>query len=306
MTTFTQDSHLSTGSKTAPWISRHALPLYFLLAFLGTWLMVAPLILSNQGAGILPFDLPDPVFLLIYVGAAYAGPAMAAFILTTLESGKPGVRKLLSSIFRWRVGVHWYLAALFGFLFIWLAVYSIAYRGAPVVNLVQNWQLLFSVFLPNVLLMIFIAGLGEEPGWRGYALPRLQSRYGALMGTAVLGLMHALWHLPVFFTPMLGPFTPTRYLTFLLIALAGSFLYTWVFNGTRGSVFIVVLMHAASNAASMYLGEIITDVEAPTAWARALGPDWLNVLAFGLAALLLIILTKGKLLYQEKPGVTRD
>jgi uncharacterized protein len=302
MATLTQDAPFEPASKTSAWITRHALPLYFLLAFLGTWLMIAPLVLSRQGAAILPFDLPDAAFFLIYVAGPYTGPAFAAFLLTALESGKPGIRRLIRSIFHWRVGARWYLVALFSFLLIWLVAYNLAFQGTLLAEFIRNWPLLFSVFLPFILFGIIVPGLGEEPGWRGYALPRLQIRYGPLLGTLVLGVMHGLWHLPVFFTPMLGPFTPSRYLAFLITALAGSFIYTWVFNGTRGSVFLVVLMHAASNAATQFLTQIIPDQTLTAPWAQALGPDWLNVVAFVFVALLLLLLTKGRLAYKGDSG----
>jgi uncharacterized protein len=300
MTTLTHEPQSASHSKSTAWIIRHSLPIYFLLAFLGSWLAIAPLALSRQGAGILSYDLPDAAFFLIYIGAAYIGPALAAFLLTALESGKTGVRKLFGSIFKWRVGLRWYLIALFSFLLIWLVAYNLVFQGIPLASLISNWQLLFSVFIPWIFLGILIPSLGEEPGWRGYALPRLQARYSPLLGTLVLGLLHGLWHLPAFFTPMLGPFTVSRYAAFLLTAVAGTFIYTWVFNGTRGSIFLVILLHSASNAASMYLSQIIPVDAQPASWAQNLSPDWLNMIAFTSAALLLVILTKGRLAYSTR------
>jgi len=272
-----------------------------MIAFLGTWLMLLPLVLSQKGIGLLPYDLPDVAFQLIFIGSAYAGPALAAFLITTLDSGRPGVRLLLRRIVLWRVGIQWYLVALFAFLSIWLVAYSLIYRGEPLINLIQNWSLLISVFLPSVIFGIFIPSLGEEPGWRGFALPRLQAGYGPLIGTAILGLLHGLWHLPVFFTQLGGPFTTTGFLTFVLTAIAGTYIYTWVFNHTRTSVLIAILMHASSNAANPLMTQLIPADAPLSPWVQSLvSTGWLNVIAFGSAAVILILLTRGRLGYVDK------
>jgi len=298
-TTVKGTSSVSTFSLRSS-IVRHPLQAYFMIAFLGTWLMLLPLVLSQKGIGLLPYDLPDVAFQLIFIGSAYAGPALAAFLITTLDSGRPGVRLLLRRIVLWRVGIQWYLVALFAFLSIWLVAYSLIYRGEPLINLIQNWSLLISVFLPSVIFGIFIPSLGEEPGWRGFALPRLQAGYGPLIGTAILGLLHGLWHLPVFFTQLGGPFTPDGFLAFVLTAMAGTVIYTWVFNHTRTSVLIAILMHASSNAANPLMTELIP-AEAPLSpWVLSLvSSGWLNVIAFGTVALVLIFLTKGRLGYED-------
>jgi len=246
----------------------------------------------------LPYTLPDVAFQLIFIGSAFAGPALGAFLITALESGKAGVRQLLRRIVLWRVGIQWYLVALFGFLSIWLAAYSLVYRGAPLINLIQNPSLLVSVFLPAVIFGIFVPSLGEEPGWRGFALPRLQAGYGPLLGTAILGLLHGVWHLPVFFTQLGGPFTPDGFLAFVLTAMAGTVIYTWVFNHTRTSVLLAILMHAASNAATPLMTALIPADAPLSPWAMSLvSSGWLNVIAFGTVAVLLIVFTRGRLGY---------
>jgi hypothetical protein len=108
----------------------------------------------------------------------------------------------------------------------------------------------FTVFLPIAALgVIFLPR--DEPGWR-FALPRLQFRHGPLR-TIILGLLHGLWHLPAF-TPFLGPFTPSRFLAFIITAVFASFFYTWLFNNTGGSILIAMITHGASNAASQLMG----------------------------------------------------
>jgi membrane protease YdiL (CAAX protease family) len=199
-----------------------------------------------------------------------------------------------------RGGLVWYVAVLFTFLLVWLTAYNLLYRGAPLATLIANPALMVTAFLPNVLTGLLIPSLGEEPGWRGFALPRLQKDFGPMLGTLILGTLHGIWHLPALFTPLLGPFSWDSFLTFVLTAAAGTFIYTWVFNNTRGSVWIAILLHASSNAASNLVGSLIPEGVELTGWQSALNAGWLNVIAFSLAAVLLIIFTRGKLGYRPE------
>jgi membrane protease YdiL (CAAX protease family) len=300
MSTIVNDAQTVSISPIRSSIVRHPLFAYFLIAFVGTWVTMLPLLLSSAGLGIFPYELPGPLFLLIFFGSTFTGPALAALVVTSRESGRAGVRDLLRRILLWRVGLHWYAVALFSFLAVWLVAFTFVFGRTLWANLFQNWQLFLVVFLPNVVIGLFLPSLGEEPGWRGFALPRLQARYGPLLGTVILGSLHSFWHLPAFFLPLLGPFTPARFLAFLITGTAGSFIYTWIFNNTRASILLAMLTHAASNASSTYLTRIIpadTPDTLLSGWAQALGPDWLNAVAFATVALLLVLLTRGRLSY---------
>jgi membrane protease YdiL (CAAX protease family) len=255
-------------------------------------------VLSQEGTGLLPFHLPDFAIQLLFIGCIYAGPALAALVVTSIESGRAGVRQMLLRIVQWRVGIHWYIVALFGFLSIWLVAYSLILQGKPLINLIQNWPLLLSIYLPNIMIGIFIPSLGEELGWRGFALPRLQAGYSPLLGSTILGLLHGVWHLPIFFTQQGEPFTPVGFLAFVLTAIAGTYIYAWIFNHTRASILIAILIHAASNAANQLLLAVIPPDATFSPLVQSLVSNgWLNVIAFGTAALLLILLTKGRLAY---------
>jgi membrane protease YdiL (CAAX protease family) len=95
---------------------------------------------------------------------------------------------------------------------------------------------------------VVVAGLGEEVGWRGYALPALQARYGALLSSTILGGLWALWHLPLFFNPSVGSYSILPLPLFVAFAIPFAVLLTWVFNSTRGSVLIAAIIHGAMNA----------------------------------------------------------
>lgn len=269
------------------------LPLYFLLAYLGTWVAFLPLIFVPT--------LSSDIFAVLFVLSTFTGPALAAVIVTALTSGWGGVRLLLSRVIRWRVGIQWYAVALFGFMVVWFAGYSIAFQGAPILALMEQPQALVTVFLPFVLTISLLPALGEEIGWRGFALPHLQKRFGPLAGTLILGLMHSLWHLPAFFSPILGPFTPMGFLTFVITGIAGTFIYTWIFNNARQSILIAVLIHTAGNGASVLLGMLLAEqVPANEMMSNLIATGWFNAILFSVVALLLMIGTRGRLGYQAE------
>jgi membrane protease YdiL (CAAX protease family) len=105
------------------------------------------------------------------------------------------------------------------------------------------------VLIAFVFMMIFVA-LGEEVGWRGYALPALQARYGALASSVILGVMWGLWHLPLFFNPSAGSYSDLHFGLWLAYLIPFAILITWVFNSTGGSVLMAMFVHAVMNASS--------------------------------------------------------
>lgn len=253
MSTATSGTHPAVEASPG-WMARHPLVAYFAIAFAGTWALGIPMALSN---GFNLFPLPDVTFLLMFILAIYTGPFLAALLVTRAVEGRAGVRRLFRRAVQWRVGLPWYLAALFSFLLIWLVAYSLLMNGAPLRELLDNPLLLVAAFLPWLLQGLIIPSLGEELGWRGFAFPRLQAQNGPVIGTLILGALQGLWHLPMLFTPLLGPFSLEKLITFVLTAIGAVFLYNWVFNNARGSVWIAILIHAASNAASYLMGQII-------------------------------------------------
>jgi uncharacterized protein len=296
MSTMTSRTQAVQQIESRSWIQRHPLVAYFVIAFLGAWALVIPLAMST---GFNMFTMPDPVLMLLFVISAYPGPFLAALMVTRALEGKEGVRRLWRRVFQFRAGLVWYLVALFIMMVIWLAAYSIPYRGTPILDLLANPLLLITVFLPWVGFGLFVPSLSEEIGWRGFALPRLQNQYGPLVGTLILGFLHGLWHIPALFTAFMGPLKLDQVLPFVIAAAAGTFLYTWVFNNTRGSIWMVILMHAANNATSRLLSEIMPlDTVLPAPF-HVISPDWYNAITFILAAVILLIATRGRLGYRQ-------
>ncbi len=277
---------------------------FFVLAFVGGWIVLLPTVLFESGFGIVPISLPAPAVMLFFIPAAMAGPTLAAFFVTGLVEGKGGVRKLLRRrVLRWRVGIQWYLVALFGVPVVYLVAASLVLGTAPFGALIERWPLLFTSYLPKVLMVFLIVSLWEEIGWMGFALPRLQERYGPLPASAVLGTLWALWHLPAYFGSTqvvdpkvgLGDLDRLLYLLPLLILLAvlTRIVMTWLFNAAMGSVIVVTLFHAGFN---------ISNNELVAAFMPELNRTfahngWLYVV-FGALALLLVVLTRGRISYE--------
>jgi len=198
-------------------IKRHPLIAFFVLAFALTW-------------------APTPVGVFMATG-----PLVAALVITAVVDGRRGLRELWSRMIRWRVGWQWYAAALLVPLALALGTggLNVAF-GAPG-SVIPDLSISAAVllFALGLVLPVF-APIGEEPGWRGFALPRLLEVRSPLGATVILAPLVALWHVPLIFIESedLPPL-------FLLATVAVTFWYTWLFVHTGGSVFITILAHAA-------------------------------------------------------------
>lgn len=302
MSLLSTTSQPATSSPLRRLISGHPLVAYFVIAFIGTWLVFIPLLLGQDGLGLLAYRIGDPSVLLVFL-SAFTGPTLAALTVTGATSGKAGVRRFLRRYRQVRVGALWYILALFGFFLVYLVSVSIPLGSGPFSSFLQQWSLLFAVFLPAVVLFGLTDALGEEPGWRGFALPRLQQKYGPVVGTIVLGTLHSFWHLPTGFVVggALYPFGLVTFVTFMLTGIAGTFIYTWIYNHARGSIFIAILIHAAANAATGVLNQLVPAHPSLSGLATALYNDnWDLVIAFGAVAVLLIVCTRGRLGYKAE------
>ena len=293
-------------------IIRHPLITFFVIAFAGTWIAFLPLVLAQNGLGLFPYTIPEmgpypPSYWFAMLGALL-GPTLASFTVTAITTGKVGIQQLLRRYALWRVGLRWYLFVLVGVPLFQLVCASIFLGIAPLTALIQQWPLYFTTFLPNLLIIVLAVQIWEEGGWSGYAVPNLQKRFGALRTALILGPLWALWHLPVFFVPgqifdqKVGAITMiVQMVLMIIVAILTRILMTWVFNNTKGSILIAILLHAAldaSNSGSAFIKQLLT--------ASQLGGYGLaSALVFPLvAAMLLLIFTKGRLSY--KPDQTQQ
>ncbi len=219
---------------------RATLPVFLLLAFGVTWAVWVPRALES--AGVLDSRWASGL------GAGWAyGPAIAA-VLTAAWAGRPALRELGARLTRWRVGVRWWAVVLAGPAVLWAATAGLhvllggdaaAVRPQAVEAGPAGLVLLF-------LVLALTDGLGEELGWRGFALPRLLRRCGPVVASLLLGVVWAVWHAPLYWTSgVMLQGTPVWLLLVQLPACAVS--YTWVFLHTGGSVLPAVALHSALN-----------------------------------------------------------
>jgi membrane protease YdiL (CAAX protease family) len=216
-------------------MKRHPLVTFFLLVFILTWVVWVPRA-SGAPLGVL--------------GQAWTWiPAIAALLAAALTGGRGALRELGSRLVRWRVGWQWYVVVILGpavFSLVVAGVYTLfggSWAEAAPPAILAGPLLLLPLFLA---ILTLTDGLGEELAWRGFALPRLLTRYNALVASVVLGVIWALWHLPLLWTEGNGMFHLPVWLL-LLDLTAKAILFTWVFLHTRGSVLIAMLFHGATN-----------------------------------------------------------
>lgn len=232
------------ASRTSLWVRQHQLVTYLILTYAISWIIVAPLIASAQGF----IDVPVP-FALHYLNDY--GPLLAALITAGITSGAEGIRDLTRRMVRWRVGLGWVLVAAFSPLAVYgIAVGIVVGLGDPPPDLSRLGTILYIPYLGWVgwVFWILTAGIGEESGWRGYALPKLQSRMSALSATLIVTLFWVGWHLPRFF--YYGAYMQLGFSVLPLVAhgfLAMSIVLTWLYNSTRGSILMVALFHGSYN-----------------------------------------------------------
>src|SRR5215211_6876118 len=223
------------GREMAQLMRHHPLVTFFLLAYGLTWAIQIPV-----AAGVLECSGWRAVTWV---------PAIAALLAAALTGARGALRELGSRLVRWRVGWQWYLVVILGpaaFSLAVAVVYALlggSWAEAAPPALLEGPLLFLPLFL---LILTLTDGLGEELAWRGFALPRLLTRYNALVASLVLGVIWGLWHLPLVWTEG-ATLYQQPVLLFLVDIAAKSVLFTWVFLHTRGSVLIAMLFHGATN-----------------------------------------------------------
>lgn len=209
---------------------------FSLLAFVITWAVWVPRAIDSDG-------------LFGELGAFWTyGPALAAVATAAMTAGRNGLRELGSRLTTWRVGWVWYVVAIVGPLAIAsvIGLVNMAFGGTfaeAIADVVDDG--IGAVALTLVALSL-TDGLGEETGWRGYALPRLLEVTGAVGASIVLGLIWAAWHLPLFWTDGASLFETSILVLFLRLP-ATAIMFTWLFQRTKGSLLLAIVFHAALN-----------------------------------------------------------
>jgi uncharacterized protein len=266
-------------------VARHPVATFLIACYAITWAVVLPPLRVQGG---LPFGLA----LWDSLGNLF-GVALAAFLVVGASSGRAGVRDLARRCLRWRVRVRWYLVALVA-MPIAVPLAATAFYGAvPLHNQIDQWPLLFTLLLPRLLLGIVLFNVTEEIGWMGFLQDRWQDRYGPLKASLLVTIPFTLYHLPVWFVEDGLALALVSLPVLAIIHFGARVVMAWLYNNTRRSVLLVGLFHSMFNATILYANKV---VPGPGGTVTLLGSG--IVLA---AAVVLIIVTRGRLAYQPRP-----
>ena len=264
-------------------VARHPLTSFIILAILITWLFALPSLL---------FALPFKPF---QTAGAY-GPFLAALIVSA-ALGRDELKSLFSRMTNLRFGLRWYLIAIFGNVLLYLLVTGLS-GAPPMQSLAGKWILIFTLYLPALFTSYIVNPIGEETGWTGFALPRLQKQFRPWLAAVILGVIWAIWHLPAFFIPSeMGAFHPMNFIFFVLSSIFIRIVWTWVTNSAQGSGIAGILLHASSNAVSLALFPDLLPTPTPDQMAIS------GLLLLGLMFFLSVVIflsTRGQLSYQER------
>ena len=225
---------------------RHPVISFVILNYFFTFLFRVPLAAST--AGFLSVDVPRGFQFL-----GDFGPLLAAVILTGMLEGWEGTKRLLGRIVKWKIPIHWYAVALLGTLVLFgaAAILSTFVFGAPIpdLSLFGHWEELPSLSpAATWVFLILTIGLGEETGWRGFMLPKLQTQNSALTASVVVGVAWVFWHLPTFiFDPQFAGWSAFYRLGWGLLLICASIVYTWLYNSTQGNLLIPILFHGTND-----------------------------------------------------------
>jgi membrane protease YdiL (CAAX protease family) len=282
------DSTSGQGGKLQQALARHPLLNYFLLAYAISWILSIPFILSEWGliAG-------DQKIWFVLKGF---GPFISAYILSWAIAGKGGMKRLREQMRKRKAAWPWFMLVIMVIPLLLIA--GILVQPGTTAGFKGLSPVLLASY-PLTYAAVFFGGgpLGEEPGWRGFALPRLQQKFGALVGTLILGVLWTCWHLPDFLTSAQGGGPGTgisafmqNFPIFLALVMSFAVLLTWIYNKNNGNIFLALLAHASINTPQVALVPLFPAVTTTSLNLAAL-------IGYGIPAVLLLFITKGKLGY---------
>lgn len=199
--------------------------------------------------------LPKGFALMSTLSASTAG-----ILMTLLEDGVSGLKQTWRQLRLWRVDIqYWFFAAIFiSPVFLLSSLFNPLFGGDPMA--LQSIQLRYS-FLPMFIVFFIVAGLGQEIGWSGYLLPRIQVHFNALVSSILRAVLIGFWHLPLFFFSWQGyngvddfpygawitdlGFLAALGIFFLLFMIPWSIFSSWIYNNTKGSLLLVAVLHGS-------------------------------------------------------------
>lgn len=274
-------STLSNEKGLSAFIKRNPLLSMYIIMFVVAWSVMIPQAMYSQG--LLSAPLPEAIEIL--TGWV---PGIAAVMVTGVIAGRTGIRELLGRFLIWRVGLGWYIVSVFllaALILGGIGIHVLSGGLMPAIPAAESplWQvgLVFVVFV----LLGFLINT-EEIAWRGFALPRLQARFGPLVSVIFIAIPEALFHLPLFWVKENPFFQNVGLYWFSAFSIAVVVIYMYMFNRTKGSLLIVTILHASQNAWANLLSD------------NSARPFYFTVILAWAVALTLIVITRGQLGYK--------
>jgi hypothetical protein len=229
------------------------LAFFFLIAFGWSWLwwglFIFGILKMPSGIGTSEVDLGSAGPLILIIMLSPFGPTIGAFVMTAMAEGRTGVKALWRRFWNHNLSIKWLLVILMFFPAFQLIANFVSRtldgRAYPFLTYPNQPWMFIPPFIANTLIN---AGMSEEFGWRGYALPRLQSRWNALTSSIILGAIWASWHIPLWFVPG-DSHNHVFFWGWAGRIILLSTLMTWIFNNTNGSVLAAALFHGMANSA---------------------------------------------------------
>jgi len=273
-------------------INRNQISIFFILTFVFSWF--------PWYAGIAPEVMA-------------MGPSIAAFIIVLIVGGKRGFVDLVHPFGRLRSSLGLWAIAIFGpaaLYLVGLGLHLLLGGELPPFTMIRSELSLIPLYLVMVVLMPWNGPVGEEFGWRGYALPKLQNKYGPLIASLMIGTIWGIWHLPSFFAPqgVVGAIAAEVGMIFILLytlgTIANSIFMTWLYNKSKASALIAgIVWHSAINFwAPVLLSDSSLVAAQEGTHLPTIAPNlYLTVLTVQVVgAVILVIITKGKLAYSNQ------
>jgi CAAX protease family protein len=234
----------STGRKSSNFIIRRPLLAYFVLSYTFFWGFLVLIKFILILLRLQPDTFPAWAMPVIVTLGSWM-PNLAAVTVTGVLAGCEGIRQLLGKFFAYRIAVRWYFVALFPFPLVFAAVglYRFAGGAAP-----GNMGLSVGFWAGLIILNLLQGATGEEAGWRGFALPRLQETHGPVKASLILGLIWSFWHLPLWlFSGYSGLDLQIYVLAFYVSIISLTLLLTWISCKTPNSLVPIVITHFSFN-----------------------------------------------------------
>jgi membrane protease YdiL (CAAX protease family) len=256
---------------------------FFVITFLWSWLCFGIIIVCNR-LGIISSQWSIIGFSMTVIGAF--GPAVGAFVSLYSMEGKGSIKRYLKSFLSLNFGLRTWLA-----IFLILGITSFIAWIIPELFGAErlppfSTNILF--LFPALLFLIFFGGGQEELGWRGYIMPYLEKRFGLLVGSIILGIVWAVWHLPMWLVPDSGQIN-YPFLGFLIQTIAYSFIYSWIIEASGKRLLSGLIVHGTGNAFSSILPKIIPG----NGWAQP--RYWIYCSLLLIIGIIIVVIRKNKI-----------